>query len=82
MSKDKLLSAFNKSKPRKTIRKIKEENRDVDKMLRDLDFIFDPEKDYYEPKKTVSILIITIFNMTVWGIKKKVYQSKMFSDHT
>ena len=38
----------------KTIREIRKENRDEDKILGDLDFIFDPEKDHYKPKKTVS----------------------------
>ena len=38
----------------KTITEIRRENRDEDKILRDLDFIFDPKKDHYEPKKTVS----------------------------
>ena len=71
MSKDKLLSASNKSKPRKTIRKIKEENRDVDKMLRDLDFIFDPEKDYYEPKKTVSAFNNNYIQYDSMGDKEK-----------
>ena len=46
-----------KSKTRKDksiIRKIREENLDKDKIIRDLDFIFNPEKDHYEPKKTAS----------------------------
>ena len=51
MSEDKLLSALNVSELIKTIREIREKNRDEDKILRDLDFIFDPEKDHYEPKK-------------------------------
>ena len=37
----------------KTIREIRKENRDEDKIHRDLHFTFDPEKDYYEPKKSV-----------------------------
>ena len=37
-----------------TIREIRKENLDEDKILGDLDFIFDPEKDHHEPKKTVS----------------------------
>ena len=37
-----------------TIREIRKENRDEDRIPRDLDFIFNPEKDNYEPKKTVS----------------------------
>ena len=41
------------TKINKTIREIRKENFDEDKILRDLDFTFDPEKDHYEPKKTV-----------------------------
>ena len=48
-----LLSALKASESVKIIRKIRKENRDEDKILRDSDFIFDPEKDHYEPKKTV-----------------------------
>ena len=81
---DKLLSALNASESVKTIREIRKENRDEVKMLGDLDFIFNPEKDHHEPKKLLVLLIITIFNMKVWEIKTKIYQSKdilMLSDH-
>ena len=54
MSEDKLLSALKKSEQGKNIREIRKENLDEDKILRHLDFIFDPEKDHYELKKTVS----------------------------
>ena len=47
------------------------ENDDDDKILRDLDFTFDPENDHYEPKKVLVFLIITIFNMKVLEIKTK-----------
>ena len=33
---------------------IRRENYGADKMLRDLDFPFDTEKDHYEPKKAVN----------------------------
>ena len=33
---------------------MRKENRDEDKILRDMDFTFNPEKDHYEPKETVS----------------------------
>ena len=36
------------------IRKIREENRNEDQILRDLRFFLDAEKDHYEPNKTVS----------------------------
>ena len=66
---NKLLSILDASKPiketfedikssfkskKKTLSEIRKENRDEDKILRDLEFIFDPEKDHYEPKKIVS----------------------------
>ena len=41
------------TKINKTIREIRRENRYEDKILRDLDFTFYPEKRHYEPKKTV-----------------------------
>ena len=41
------------TKINKTITEIRKENFDEDKILIDLDFTFDPEKDHYEPKKTV-----------------------------
>ena len=47
--------ALKTTKINKTIREIRKENRDEDKILRDLDFTYDPEKDHYEPKKTVSV---------------------------
>ena len=68
----------------KTIREIRKENRDEDKILRDLDSKFDPEKDHYEYKNLLVLLIITIFNMKVLEIKTKICQSKnilMLSDH-
>ena len=40
-----------------TIREIKKGNRDEDKILRDLGFIFDSEKDHYEPKKLLMLYI-------------------------
>ena len=66
---NKLLSILDASKPiketfgdikssfkskKKTISEIRKENRDKDKILRDLEFIFDSEKDHYEPKKFFS----------------------------
>ena len=78
MSEDRLLSALDKSEPVKTIREIRKGNRDEDKILRDFDFIFDLEKDYYESKKSVSAFNNSAFmlNMKVWEIKTKIYQSK------
>ena len=49
-----------------TIRKIRNENRDEGKILRDLRFLLDPEKDHYENlEKLLLLLVITIFNMKV-----------------
>ena len=41
------------TKINKTIGEIRKENWDEGKILRDLDFTFDPEKDHYEPKEAV-----------------------------
>ena len=42
---------LNASESLKTIREIRKENPDKDKILRDLDFTFNSERDHYEPKK-------------------------------
>ena len=51
MSKDELLDAFKKSEPFKGIKEIKKENRDENKIIRDLRALYEPEEDYYEPQK-------------------------------
>ena len=51
MSGDKLLSALNKSEPVKTRIEIRKENRDVEKIFRDLRFLFDTEKIIMNLKK-------------------------------
>ena len=85
MSKDRLLSALiaskstrgkdrnvDKGNTNKIIREIRKENRDEDEILIDLDFAFAPEKDHYEPKKTVNLFNNNyIFNMKVLEIKTK-----------
>ena len=68
----------------KTVSEIRNEIRDEDRILRDFDFTFDPEKDHYEPKKLLVRLIKTIFKMKVLEIKKKLYYLKiilMWLDH-
>ena len=55
----------------KPSKKKKKENCDEDKILRDLGFIFDPEKDHYEPKKLLMPLIIIIWNMNIYEVKTK-----------
>ena len=55
MSEDELLNAFEGSKgpkPFKDSKEIKKENQDDDEMIRDLRFLYEPEEDYYEPRKT------------------------------
>ena len=42
------------TKINKTIREIRKENLDEDKIFRDLRFLLDPQKDHYKPVKTVS----------------------------
>ena len=68
----------------KTIRQIRKENRDEDKILRDLRFLSDPEKDHYKPVKLLVLLVIFLFNMKALEIKIKIYQSNnilILSDH-
>ena len=65
-----------KALKKKTINEIRKENRDEDKILRDLDFTFYPEKIIMNLKKLLVLLIITIFNMKILEIKTKIYQSK------
>ena len=54
MSEHELLSALNESESTKTIRELRKENRDKDKIFKNLRFLLDPEKDQYEPKTTAS----------------------------
>ena len=68
----------------KTVRQIRKENRDEDKILRDLRFLLDPEKDHYKPVKLLVLLVIFLFNMKALEIKIKIYQSNnilILSDH-
>ena len=60
-----------KKEKRKNIRSIRRENYEANKILRDFDFIFDREKDHYEPKNVLMTLVIIIFNMKVQEIKTK-----------
>ena len=52
MSEDELLNAFEDSKPFKDSKEIKNENQDDDEIIRDFRFFYEPEEDYYEPRKT------------------------------
>ena len=52
MSEDELLNAFEDSKPFKDSKEINKENRDDDdEIIRDFRFIYEPEENYYEPRK-------------------------------
>ena len=51
MSEDELLNAFEDSKPFKDSKEIKKENRDDDAIIRDFRFLYEPEENYYEPRK-------------------------------
>ena len=77
-------SILDASESVKTVSEIRKENHDEDIIFGDLRFLLDPQKDHYEPKKLLVFLIITIFNMKVWEITTKIYQSNnilMVSDH-
>ena len=54
MSEDELLKALEESekpKPSKTIKEIRKEDYDSDKIIRDVRGLCESDKDYYEPKK-------------------------------
>ena len=64
----------------KTIREIRKENHDEDKILRDLDFSFDPEKDHYKPKKTISAFNNNYIQYESIGDKDKNLSIKEYID--
>ena len=64
------------TKINKTIREIRKENCDKDKIFRDLRFLFDPEKDHHKPVKTVSAFNNNYIQYKALEIKTKIYQSK------
>ena len=47
-----MLNAFEDSKPFKGSKEIKKENQNGDEIIRDFRFFFEPEENYYEPRKT------------------------------
>ena len=65
MAEDKLISALNASESVKTIREIRKENLDEDKILRDLDFYLNQKKIIMNLNKLLALLIITIFNIKI-----------------
>ena len=93
MSKDGLLSALNVSesvkesetmldstKINKTIREIRKENRNEDKILGDLRFLFDPEKDHYKPIKTANAFNNNYIQYESIGDKDKKLTIKKYLD--
>ena len=54
MSRDKLLDALKKSEPFKDTKELRKENRDDDKIIRDLRALYEPEEDYYKTQKVKS----------------------------
>ena len=51
MSKDESLETLKKSEPFKDIKEIIKENRDENKIIRDLIALYGPKEDYYTPEK-------------------------------
>ena len=57
VSEDELLNAFEDYKrPFKDSKEINKENHDNDEIIRDLRFLYEPEENYYEPRKTKGAL--------------------------
>ena len=79
---DKTLKAImsDPTKINKTIREIRKENRDKVKILRDLDFALDPEKDHHEPKITVSAFNNNYIQYESIGDKDKNLSIKEYID--
>ena len=69
-----------RAKINKTIREIRRENYEADKILRDLYFTFDPEKDHYEPKKTVDAFNNNYIQYESIGDKDKTLTIKEYLD--
>ena len=80
MSEDKLLTALNASESVKTIREIRKENQDDDKIFRNLKFLFDPEKDHCEPKKIASAFNNNYIQYKSMGDKDKNLSAKEYID--
>ena len=55
----------------KTIRERRKENRAEDKIFRDLNFLLEPEKDHYKPKKTASAFKNSYIKYESMGDKDK-----------
>ena len=49
-SKNELLNTFKKLESFKGFKEIKKENRDENKIIRNLRDLYEPEEDYYEPQ--------------------------------
>ena len=77
---NKLLSILDASESVKTIREIRKENHANGKILRDLGFIFDPEKDHNEPKNTVSAFNDNYIQYESMGDRDKNISTKEYID--
>ena len=64
----------------KNIRSIRRENYEADKILRDLDLTFGPEKDHYESKKTVDAFNDYYIQCESIGDKDKTLTIKEYLD--
>ena len=85
MSKDKFLSMLqepkpeSESKPRKenkTIREIRKESSDDDKILRHIRAIIEPEEDYYKPIKIANVFDDNFIDYESNGDRNKMLSIK------
>ena len=61
-------------KHKKSIKDIRKENYDVEKILRDIRTLSEPEEDYYKPIKILNAFDDNLLNMKVMVKKAKHYQ--------
>ena len=83
MSKDKLLSMLEESKQvkkTKTIKDIRKENFDSDKILRDIRTFCESEEDYYEPVRTSNAFNNNYIEYESNGDKDKTLSVKEYLD--
>ena len=81
LSLDKLLSKLDKTKQvqkTKTIKDIRKENFNSDKILRDIRILYEPEKDYYEPIKTINAFNNNCIEYESNGDKDKILSVKEY----
>ena len=71
LSKGELFRASKKSERFKDIKEIRKENRDENKIIRDLRALYEPEEDYYKPQKIKSVFDDNYFEYESNGDKNK-----------